>query len=192
MLILKQIVNIEKRRMKALFKSLLKSIRRGVENQDEQKIQRLRHSALFESCNDRQLRFLSQTCFLRKFSTEEFVYHEGSPAVAMYFVLEGSVGLYQKRRNQQTDRTQLIRSGNFFGDASLFTTRERQHSAKALEKSELLVLFKADYDQLAASQPQLAMKILSMVASKLYHDLTVFQTEFHELSQKVAQEQLLK
>jgi CRP/FNR family transcriptional regulator, dissimilatory nitrate respiration regulator len=178
--------------MKAPFKSIFKSLRQTADFQDKQKIQLLRHFPLFESYSDRHIQVLSQTCFVRQFNVEEFIYHEGSPAVAMYFVLDGSVGLYQKRRSQQTDRIHLVQSGAFFGDASLFTARERQHSAKALEKTQLLVLFKSDYDQLAASQPQLAMKILAVVAAKLYRDLTVFQTEFHELSQKVAQDQLLK
>jgi CRP-like cAMP-binding protein len=178
--------------MKTPFKSLFKSIRQTAAFQDEQKLDRLRQFPLFESYSDHYIQVLSQTCFVRQFNAEESIYHEGSPAVAMYFVLEGSVGLYQKRRSQQTDRIQLVQSGKFFGDASLFTTRERQHSAKALEKTQLLVLFKTDYDQLTTSQPQLAMKILAMVAAKLYRDLTVFQTEFHELSQKVAQDQLLK
>lgn len=178
--------------MKALIKSLYKSIQKTVDNQDEQKIQRLRRFTLFESFSDHHIQVLSQTCFVRQFNAEESIYHEGSPAVAIYFILDGSVGLYQKRRSQQTDRVHLLQAGKFFGDAALFTAHARQHSAKALEKTQLLVLFKSDYDHLAASLPHLAMKILAMVASKLYRDLTVFQTEFHELAQKVAQDQLLK
>jgi len=152
----------------------------------------IRECAFFESFNESEAEYLARSCYLRQFKTEQLVYAEGSPSVAMYIVVEGSIGLYQKRRSGQTDRLLLLQPGKFFGDSCLYSDKDRQHSAKALEKSELLVLFKTDFDKISSEYPPVAIKLLKMVALKLDHDLTVFQTEFHELAQKIAQNQLLQ
>ena len=144
----------------------------------------------FESVELGDLQPLAQKCLLRQLGAEVTVYPQGSPAVALYFVAQGSVGLFQRRRSGQTDRIRVVAPGQFFGDAALFSPNERQHSAKTLENSLLLALFKSDYEELAITHPRTALIILTLAAAKLHHDLTVFQTEFHELSQKIAKDQL--
>lgn len=155
-----------------------------------QKIALLQKLPAFGAVDLSDLRPLAQKSFLRQLGAEELVYPQGSPAVALYFVAEGSVGLFQRRRSGQTDRIRVVAAGQFFGDAALFSPDERQHSAKALENSRLLALFKSDYELLSITHPRTALIILTLAAAKLHHDLTVFQTEFHELSQKIAKDQL--
>ena len=123
---------------------------------------------------------------------DETIYTEGSPPAAAYFIVSGSVGLYKKRRSQQTDRVQHIPAGKFFGDAAFYAETERKTSAVALEDTIAIVLFKSDFETLVRKHPSLAIKLLLPIAQKLHNDLSVFQTEFHELSQKIAKDELLK
>ncbi len=147
---------------------------------------------LFYDFDENDIRVLATRCYIRHFNAEEEIYAENSPAAAIYFIVFGSVGIYKKRRSHVTDRIQVIHSGKFFGESSLVNSSSRKHSIKAMEKTEVLVLFKTDFQHLEETHPKLAIKVLKIITTKFYNELNVFQTEFHELSQKVAKDELMR
>jgi len=161
-------------------------------HKDERVVEALKRLPICEEMTAAEIQTLGTSCYLRKFKTQELIYTEGSPSAATYFVVSGSVGLYKKRRSQQTDRVQYIPRGKFFGDAAFYANTDRKTSAKALEDTQTIVLFKSDFETLVRKHPALAIKVLLKLTHKVYNDLVVFQTEFHELSQKMAKDELLK
>lgn len=155
-------------------------------------VESIKRFPLFYDFDDNDIRILAKKCYIRHFNTEEEIYAEGSPAAAIYFIIFGSVGIYKKRRSRVTDRIQVVQSGKFFGETSLVNAALRKHSVKAMEKTDVLVLFKTDFELLEQTHPRLAIKFLKFITTKFYNELNVFQTEFHELSQKVAKDELTR
>lgn len=162
-----------------------------LDHQDEKTVQNLRRFPPFEAVSENDIQTLAKRCHIRHFNAQEEIYAEKSPSAAVYFIIYGSIGLYKKRRNKVTDRVQAVAAGNFIGETSLVKNTPRTHSAKALEKTQVIVLFQSDFEDLEYARPRLALFILKLIATKISKELQIFQTEFHELSQKVARDQLL-
>jgi len=173
-------------------KGVLKYITNLFDHKEDKIIESIKRYALFQDLSDRDIRAFAEKCYIRHFNIEEEIYPEESPATAIYFIISGSVGIYKKRRSNVTDRIQVLHAGKFFGDAALVNSDPRVHSTKAMEKTDVLVLFKTDFDLMEKIRPQLALKLLKIVTNKYYNELSVFQTEFHELSQKVAKDELMR
>lgn len=172
-------------------KNWLKILAHAFDHQDEKMIQSLRRLAAFETLSETDINALAKRCHIRYFSAQEEVYAEKSPSAAVYFIVNGSIGLYKKRKSQATDRVQAVSAGHFFGESALIEKAVRTHSAKALEKTQVIVLFQSDFAELETVHPHLALSILKLVAAKISRELHIFQTEFHELSQKLARDQLM-
>lgn len=171
-----------------LFKHFL-----GFGDQDNDKIVKcIKQFPLFHDLRGSEIHILAGKCYIRHFSAEEEIYAENTPSAAIYFIIYGSAGLYKKRRSKMTDRIQVVHAGKFFGESALVDNSPRRHSVKALEKTEVLVLFQSDFDILERQHPRLALRFLKFITTKLYHELNIFQTEFHELSQKVAKDELMR
>ncbi|MBN1561820.1 cyclic nucleotide-binding domain-containing protein [candidate division KSB1 bacterium] len=171
---------------------LVKKIIRLLDHRENRIVESIKRISLFQNFSDGDIQALAERCHIRYFNSEEEIYAEGSPATALYFIISGSVGIYKKRRSHVTDRIQVLHAGTFFGDSSLVSEEPRKNSSKAMEKSLVLVLFKTDFDRLEQMRPRLALKFYKIVTNKYYNELTIFQTEFHELSQKVAKDELMK
>jgi CRP-like cAMP-binding protein len=160
-------------------------------NPKEDKIvESIKRFPLFQSFAERDIQILAQRCYVRFFAPEEEIYAEESPGAAIYFIVYGSVGVYRKRRSNVTDRIQVIKAGAFFGESALVNEAPRRHSVKAVEKTEVLVLFKTDFERLEQTHPRLALAFFKFVTLKFFDELNIFQVEFHELSQKIAKDQL--
>jgi signal-transduction protein with cAMP-binding, CBS, and nucleotidyltransferase domain len=173
-------------------KSFLTRIIRLLDPNQDRIVESIKRIPLFQGFSDGDIEALAKRCHVRHFNIEEEIYAEGSPATALYFIISGSVGIYKKRRCQVTDRIQVLHDGKFFGDSSLINDEPRKNSTKAMEKSLVLVLFKTDFDVLEQTRPRLALTFYKIVTNKYYNELSIFQTEFHELSQKVAKDELMK
>ena len=178
--------------MSKVKKKVLETFFQILDHKDEKIVKSLRALSFFKHLSDKELRILAKKCYIRYFQPEEEIYPENSPAAAVYFVVSGSVGMFKKRRSEITDRVQVIRSGMFFGDASIVGETTRKHSAQALEKTQTIVLFKSDFDEMELTAPQLALALVKIITQKYYSQLLHFQTEFHELSQKIAKDELMR
>lgn len=158
--------------------------------QEDKIVESIKRLPLFQDFDERDIRILAEKCYIRFFGPEEEIYAEESPGAAIYFIVYGSVGIYRKRRSNVTDRIQVIKAGAFFGESALVTEAPRRHSVKAMEKTQVLVLFKTDFERLEQIHPRVALIFLKFVALKFFDELNIFQVEFHELSQKIAKDHL--
>lgn len=173
-------------------KSLFKQVIHLLDQKENKIVESIKRLPLFQALPEGDVHTLAKKCHIRHFAIEEEIYTEDTPATALYFIISGSVGIYKKRRSQVTDRIQVLQAGKFFGDSSLVSDEHRKNSAKAMEKTLVMALFKTDFELLERTRPRLALKLYKIITNKYYNELSIFQTEFHELSQKVAKDELMK
>ncbi len=152
------------------------------EEQVPDKQELMKRSPLFAELDAESLTALADRMYLRRLKKDETVYEIGSAATAVYFILEGTVGLYPSSEASGRGRLHLLKAGSHFGDAALFGARERRHRAVTCEDSLLLALFRSDYELLCRMRPQAALHILSLAAQKMYAELTVIQNELQRLT----------
>ncbi|MDZ7316247.1 MAG: cyclic nucleotide-binding domain-containing protein [candidate division KSB1 bacterium] len=168
----------------------LESIVSGDFYEEGEKWELINSCPLFSGFGKRSLKALARHTYLRRLSADEVVYPIGSPAGALYFVLKGSVSLFQQK-NGTMQPMRTVRQGSYFGESALFTTRDRRHGAVTLEESVLLALPKSDYNRLAVSSPETALKIMTILAGKFYQTLSDFLNEFRQLSREGAPDEVL-
>jgi CRP-like cAMP-binding protein len=87
-----------------------------------------------------------------------FVFTKGSPADALYIVLEGAVRIYDEIDDAEIE---IARTGpgEYFGEISLLMDTTHTKNVQAVEDTELLVLSKESFGRLLASNPNLEQQI---------------------------------
>jgi CRP-like cAMP-binding protein len=83
------------------------------------------------------------------------VFAKGSPADGLYIVISGSVRVLGDGGNELG----VLREGDFFGEMSLLHGAPHRKDVEAVEDTELLVVAKECFDDLVASNPEVARGI---------------------------------
>jgi CRP-like cAMP-binding protein len=103
---------------------------------------------------------------------KSLVFEKGASADALYILLSGEVRVFDVVDDEEVDVAR-ISPGDFFGELSLLLHTTHTKSVQAIEDSEIMVLPKASFQSLLASQPALA----EQVRRKLEGRLTTYGTE---------------
>ena len=144
------------------------------------RIKFLKTVTFFNELSDRQLKTVSGTLFERKYETNELIFEEGQPGAALFLLLDGRVAVEMSRENR-TKTLAILEKGAFFGEMALLDDSPRSASARALERTHALALYRNDLSQLIHRDPQTACQIYralaSMVGDRLRSTNELVQTE---------------
>src|SRR5207244_10878764 len=86
------------------------------------------------------------------------VVRQGARAGPMYFVEEGRLRAYKKLDGRRHD-VAYLRTGDFFGEVSIFKGVAREATVEALTKSRLLSLSRETFGKLVKSVPEFREQI---------------------------------
>lgn len=103
---------------------------------------------------------------LLAFAKEDILIRQGEEALSMDFLLAGEVRLYRQGLDLG-----IVTAGNHFGELGLLTGKVRSASIVALSEGYVARLDHAAYQQLATSNPSLALKLLQALIGNLGHTL---------------------
>jgi CRP-like cAMP-binding protein len=81
---------------------------------------------------------------------------EGHPASGFYFLLSGSVGIYQKRDGGEPELINTVEEGQSFGEFALMNDTKRTTTCIAAGVVELFAIGKSDYIDLSLRQVKLS------------------------------------
>ena len=120
----------------------------------------LKHLPIFTELSPRALAQLEDIVHLRSYKAQETIFEEGDPGSGMYMIRSGSVSIYTKDENDSEYELARLGPGDFFGETTLTAPAPRSASAKAIEASELVGLFRADIIELIERRPSISSSIL--------------------------------
>lgn len=122
---------------------------------------------LFEDFNDIEIKKLAN--FLSAYQAESgtILFHEGSQAGYMCFLIEGSLGVYRDVAFGQKKKLAEIRAGKSIGEMSVIDNRPNSATVIVVNPSILIFLSRNDLQLIAQSEPQLAIKLLWHLANLL-------------------------
>lgn len=115
---------------------------------------------IFDALKKRDLRFLESMVHVRNYQTDESVFHEGDIGSGMYCVRSGQVLIYVTDEKGREVRQALLGPGDFFGEVALTEQKPRIASARTLEPTVLIGLFRADMLEAVNKYPATASRIL--------------------------------
>lgn len=120
----------------------------------------LKHLPIFSELSPRALSTLENLVHVRNYEAHETIFEEGDPGSGMYMIRSGSVKIYAcDQSGAEVELAHLI-PGDFFGETTLTAPAPRSASARTMETTELVGLFRADILELAERKPSISSGIL--------------------------------
>jgi len=131
-----------------------------------EKILFLKRISIFKSLTSLELRIISEVVSEEEFAAGEILFNEGQQGDCMYLLVEGKIAVYTGT-TPKIKTLAVFEAGDFFGEMGLYDDKPRAASAMAREISRLLVLRKADFCELIAEYPEVALGIMKELNQRL-------------------------
>jgi CRP/FNR family cyclic AMP-dependent transcriptional regulator len=116
---------------------------------------------------NRELGYLLQSFHSRTYHEGEVLFLEGDIGRALFVVESGQIELSKLDKNGKSHTMSVMGPGNFLGEMALLEQLPRSASAKALEKSTLLLLYRSKLDSILHFHPRIGVSIMAHLARLL-------------------------
>ena len=100
-----------------------------------------------------------------RFREGEVIFRKGEMAQQMYIILAGKVRLYVAEE-AKGDWVEELGKGDFFGEGSLLEALPRQHTALALEDSDLIAINRGTFMRMIRQNPEVSVKMMQRLAQR--------------------------
>jgi CRP/FNR family transcriptional regulator, cyclic AMP receptor protein len=117
---------------------------------------------LFSACSRKELGLVAKQGVRHSAEAGEVLVKEGSAGAELSVILEGTA-----RVERHGKKVATLGPGGFFGDLSLLDRAPRNATVIAVTPMELIVLHQRAFDELLATGPGLAKKLLVGLARRL-------------------------
>jgi CRP/FNR family cyclic AMP-dependent transcriptional regulator len=116
----------------------------------------------------------------RRFRRGEVIFHLGDPGDALFIVMSGAIKIMLPSDTGDEAILATLRGGDVFGELALLDGAPRSATAVALEPTETLILPRAQFRELLATEPAIRDALLAALAGELRR-LTNHVEELHFL-----------
>src|SRR6266498_3509399 len=130
------------------------------------RIQFLKTVPFFDQLSNRQLKRVSDIMFERIYETDELIFEEGQPGAALFLILDGKIAI-EICRETSTTHLAVLQRGAFFGEMALLDETPRSATARALERTRTLALYRNDLNGLVYRHPRTACRIYRSLAGMI-------------------------
>ena len=130
------------------------------------RIQFLKTVPFFDQLSNRQLKSVSDIMFERTYDIDESIFEEGQPGAALFLILDGKIAI-EICRETSTTRLAVLDRGAFFGEMALLDETPRSATARALERTRTLALYRNDLNGLVHRDAKTACQIYRSLAGMI-------------------------
>ena len=110
---------------------------------------------------------------------------------AIYFLVTGSVGMYDSTNFSPQSRIKLVNPNSFFGYTALFDNQFRFESVRAIEHCEVFALMRVDFLEMLKHSSRLANRILLAVSQSLLGDIRQTEEKYSSLTLQLARSNIV-
>jgi len=147
-------------------KKILDGVLQKIRGKEGTIISVLRTVPIFEGLSFSGLKKIELIVHERTFMPDEVIFYEKQPGVGMYIIKTGLVRL-TKTINEKKVKIAELKDNEFLGEMSLLEDYPRSAEATAVERTEVLGIFRPDLFDLIESNPRLGSKILLGLSQRL-------------------------
>jgi CRP/FNR family transcriptional regulator len=143
----------------------------------------LRSCQLFTGLSQPDLQNIADVTVVKSLVKDEYLFHEGDPAIGFYVVQRGAVNIHRLTAAGKEQIIHVFRTGDSFAEVALASATGYPADARALEDTQVLLVQKDGILALLKRQPELALRMLGSMSSHLrvlvgqIEDLTVKDVE---------------
>lgn len=128
----------------------------------------LKRTELFADLELNELEKVAATTPYRSYQPGEVVFRMDDPADALYFVRSGLIKISKLFPNGKEAILSVVGQHDTFGELLLQPEERRPTQAEALERTTLIVLPRTELQKLLALKPDLAMKLIRLMAARFF------------------------
>lgn len=121
----------------------------------------------FNHLNDSEMVTVAEKSTHKNFRKSDIIIHGGDPLDYLYIVHHGRVKIYQIFENGKEQLLRILEPGEFLGEMALFTRKEMDSYAEAMENTEICAIHRRDMQELMTMHPTIAIKILEQFSKRL-------------------------
>lgn len=110
---------------------------------------------------------LAKAGVLRKYDTDEIIFHQGEPGHEMFILLKGRVKLFVSSIDGTDIPVAELNPGDFFGEMSLLDNAPRSASAQVLDDCMVIVINETNFEAVIVQQPGLAFRIMQSMSKRI-------------------------
>jgi len=122
---------------------------------------------IFSGLTESELSFLAQRAVLHSYSAAQSVFGEGEPCSGLYVVESGHVRIFKSSTNGREQVLGIDGPGSSIAELPVFDGGNYPASVTAIDEAKLLFVSKQDFQALCLAHPQVALKVLRVVGSRL-------------------------
>lgn len=122
-----------------------------------------------------------------QFRKKNTIYLEGTRPSRLYFVQKGKVKAYKTSEDGKEFIVGLYNEGDFFGHVALLEGGNHKETTAALEDVELALIPRRDFEELMASNKEIARKFIALLAKNITDmEDQLVRIAYYSLRKKVA------
>ncbi len=118
----------------------------------------------FENLTWWQIQQVSELLYERNYERDEYLFEVEQPGAALFLIESGRVSIEVKGENHQLVVLAEIEAGAFLGELALLDQSPRSASARAIQSTRALALFRNDLDRLMEREPGITSHIFKALA----------------------------
>ena len=122
---------------------------------------------IFSGLTESELSFLAQRTVPRQYAPGEIVFAEGEACAGLYVVERGHIRIFKTSPSGREQVLAIDGPGGSVAELPVFDGGSYPASGAAVDEATLLFVSKQDFQALCLAHPQVALKVLRVVGSRL-------------------------
>jgi CRP/FNR family cyclic AMP-dependent transcriptional regulator len=127
----------------------------------------LKKAPLFADLSEKELGFVAERAVLHRLEAGALIFSEGEPCEGLYVVESGAVKIFKTSASGREQVLAVEGPGGSVAELPVFDGGTYPASASALSKAGVLFVSKKDFRALCLQHPEVALKVLKVVGSRL-------------------------
>ncbi len=127
----------------------------------------LKKAPLFADLSEKELSFLAERAVLHPLEAGAPIFSEGEPCEGLFVVESGAVKIFKTSASGREQVLTVEGPGGSVAELPVFDGGSYPASASALSKAGVLFVSKKDFRALCLQHPEVALKVLKVVGSRL-------------------------
>ena len=136
----------------------------------------LQAQPLFAALDEAELTSLAVRAHLRRYAQGDVLFAEGSACEGLYVLVSGRVKIFKTSASGREQILAVEEPGSSFAELPVFDGGPYPASASAMSDTEVLFISRADVRALCLERPEVALKILQVVAARQRRVVAVIES----------------
>lgn len=120
----------------------------------------LKKVAIFKDLDAEELRQVADVCKEERFTSGEYIFHEGEHGNRLYLIVEGEVRISRDVPGSGEEALAVFKAGALFGEMAVFDRTERSTDAISNGGTQVLTISRPDFEMLLDFNREMAYKVL--------------------------------